>query len=358
MAGKPRDLRQRVVESAEAVLERSGSVGPLELLQQIGFLEPVHVEGWRKGNPHLTLLEPRIQCGPKKLEDTYRFFADWVRERNLVPIEASYLRAGPRGSAELRITESGDVAAEQFFRTHFTPADLSAKKAQQLEKKLAKPPELVVYQKVGEVALCSECQVELDVGNLLCLENDEPLCLSCADLDHLEFLPSGDAALTRRSKKYSPLSAVVVRFNRRRKRYERQGLLVDPAAIARAEAECAEDADERAERREQDALRRHEQDREFVASLTEAIRARYPDCPADEARRIAEYTAIRGSGRVGRSAAARALNAAAVDLAVVASVRHNHTRYDQLLMQGVDRLTAREMIRDEIDKVLDRWSAE
>jgi len=34
------------------------------------------------------------------------------------------------------------------------------------------------------------------------------LCLSCADLDHLAFLPSGDTALTRRAKKYSGLTAV------------------------------------------------------------------------------------------------------------------------------------------------------
>jgi hypothetical protein len=28
------------------------------------------------------------------------------------------------------------------------------------------------------------------------------LCLSCADLDHLVFLPAGDAAFTRRARKY------------------------------------------------------------------------------------------------------------------------------------------------------------
>ena len=33
MARKSRDLRQRVVQAAEAVLKRDGSVGPLELLQ-------------------------------------------------------------------------------------------------------------------------------------------------------------------------------------------------------------------------------------------------------------------------------------------------------------------------------------
>ena len=37
-----------------------------------------------------------------------------------------------------------------------------------------------------------------------------PLCLDCADLGHLDYLPAGDAALTRRAKKASRQSAVVV----------------------------------------------------------------------------------------------------------------------------------------------------
>lgn len=42
-------------------------------------------------------------------------------------------------------------------------------------------------------------------------------------MDHPTFLPSGDAALTRRAKRGSGMSAVVVRFSWARRRYERQG---------------------------------------------------------------------------------------------------------------------------------------
>jgi len=56
-------LRERVRLSAEACLERDGTVGPLELLQQMNLLYPGHVEQWRKGNPHLTPIEPHIQVG-------------------------------------------------------------------------------------------------------------------------------------------------------------------------------------------------------------------------------------------------------------------------------------------------------
>ena len=83
-------------------------------------------------------------------------------------------------------------------------------------------------------------------GNFLFMEKGQPLCLTCADLDHLVFQPAGDMALSRRARKHSPLSAVVVRFSRARKRYERQGLLVTAEALAKAEGECAAHAAERA----------------------------------------------------------------------------------------------------------------
>jgi hypothetical protein len=82
---------------------------------------------------------------------------------------------------------------------------------------------------------CSECGEELWRGSFLFLEKDKALCLSCADLDHLEYLSSGDAALTRRSIKYSKIHARVLKWSKTRNRYERQGILVEPEAIEKAE---------------------------------------------------------------------------------------------------------------------------
>jgi hypothetical protein len=66
---------------------------------------------------------------------------------------------------------------------------------------------------------------ELYSGNMITLDRQRgALCLVCADLDHLEFLPSGDAAVTRRASKYSGLKAVVLQWSRTRQRYERQGI--------------------------------------------------------------------------------------------------------------------------------------
>jgi hypothetical protein len=55
--------------------------------------------------------------------------------------------------------------------------------------------------------------------------------MSCVGLDDLEFLPAGDALLSRRVKAKSSRRAVVVRFSRTRRRYERQGLLVEPSVL-------------------------------------------------------------------------------------------------------------------------------
>jgi hypothetical protein len=188
------------------------------------------------------------------------------------------------------------------------------------------------------------------------MEKGQPLCLTCADLDQLVFLPAGDAALSRRARKHSSLAVVVVRFSRARKRYERQGLLVTEEALAKAEDECAADAPARAAARALAAVAREEEDREFVAALAQAILHRYPGCPTDAARRIAEHAGLRSSGRVGRSVAGRALDATAVDLAVIAHIHHAHTNYDELLMRGTARLDARALIREKIDGVLAKWS--
>src|SRR5215469_9138687 len=86
---------------------------------------------------------------------------------------------------------------------------------------------------------CDECGNDLGRHAMIVLAGDRgALCLSCADLDHLWLLPAGDAALTRRARKYSMLAAVVLKWSRARKRYEREGLVVEEQALQRAEAEC------------------------------------------------------------------------------------------------------------------------
>jgi hypothetical protein len=154
---------------------------------------------------------------------------------------------------------------------------------------------------------CDDCGEDLGRRAMIFLAgNRGALCLTCADLDHLTFLPPGDAALTRRARKHSTLAAVVLKWSRARRRYERQGLLVEEQALQRAEAECLNDAEARARRRDREAERRAELDAEFVARFAVRIRQLYPGCPPDRPDQIASHACQKYSERIGRSAAANA----------------------------------------------------
>ena len=203
---------------------------------------------------------------------------------------------------------------------------------------------------------CSECGEKLGRHAWISLSSEKgAFCLPCADLDHLVFLPSGDAALTRRSAKYSILSAVVLKWSRARKRYERQGLLVEESALQRAEQECLDDADLRAQRQEREAPRRAELDQDYIQRFAARGRELYPACPAGREQVIAEHACQKYSGRVGRSASAKALDETAVWLAVIAHMRHAETNYDDLLSQGWERSQARDEVGDQVGKILAVW---
>ncbi len=213
-------------------------------------------------------------------------------------------------------------------------------------------PNLVVVSATREFE-CAGCGAT--DRSLLKMDDAGPMCMRCVELNHLVFLPSGDAALTRRAKACSGRSAVVVRWSRSRKRYERQGILVEDAALEQAEAECLLDDVMRARRRERDAERRVREDSALQERMAADIARLLPGCPVERAAEIARHAAERGSGRVGRTAAGRALDAGVLELAVVASIRHQDTSYDELLRSGVDRALARQRVRPDVERVLNGW---
>ncbi len=347
-SGHPR-LEKRVARAAQEALAERKFVTPIDVLIGLGWLHPVHLDPWRQRR--IDDLEQLIQVGPDKVEPAMELFRRWATSRGLEPSEAEYV-ARSASRAPLRFTAGGDEALERAFRTHWLSPELSRLERARISERESRPPELVVISPLKEFT-CSICGAE--DGGLLIMEDSGPVCMACAELDHLVFLPSGNAALTRRAKAGSRLFAVVVRFSRSRRRYERQGLLVEEAALQRAEAECLADEDVRARRREREAVRRADQDLDLQARMAEKIGRLFPGCPPDRAREIAVHAAARGSGRVGRSAAGRALDAGAIELAVTASVRHRDTAYDELLMSGLDRETARERVRDDVFRTLERW---
>ena len=346
---RPRSrLERRVVAAAEALLAHDGSVSPVDVLAAIGWLPQSTVDCWRQGP--VGCLEQLAPVRPDKLAAALEYLRGWAAGKALAPSEVAYVGA-TRDRRPLRFTADGNEATERAWGTHWMRADLPEAARERLTRRQSKLPDLVVIEPINEWS-CMACGGS---GWLLFMEGPGPLCMDCADLGHLVFLPAGNAALSRRAKRASRLSAVVVRFSRARKRYERQGLLVDEAALEQAEARCLADEDARSRRRERDRERRADQDVVVEARLAEAVARLFPGCPARRAAAIAWHAAVRGSGRVGRSAAGRALDEQAVMLAVIASVRHQDTDYDELLMAGVPRAVAREQVRPAVDRVLAAW---
>lgn len=203
---------------------------------------------------------------------------------------------------------------------------------------------------------CEECGEALGHHAWITLRDEKgAACLTCADLDHLVFLPSGDTALTRRARKHSRLCAVVLKWSRTRKRYERQGLLVENEALEQSERECEADATQREIRRGQAVLRRAEIDQAYIHDFAKRVRELYPNCPNGREMIIAEHACRKYTGRVGRSAAAKALDEHAIRLAVAAHARHTETNYDDLLSSMVERIKARSMVHGAVSSVLAQW---
>jgi hypothetical protein len=238
-------------------------------------------------------------------------FRRWAAEKGLKPSETGYVRHTRGGTVALQFSKSGDPKIEKSYSTHYVSPALGERKLQKLQEKLERAPQPVVFQILRD-SECSECGAEIEPGSLLSKEGEQALCLSCSHFEDLEYLPSGDTALTRRASKYR-------------------------AARVRA------------------AERRRKQDRELVVRMVKEIGNLFPGCPLREVIAIAEHTAVRGSGRVGRSEAGWNLGERALTLAVVAAVRHNHTEYDRLLASGVDREAARKRITGEVEEILAAW---
>ncbi len=203
---------------------------------------------------------------------------------------------------------------------------------------------------------CDECGEELGRRAWITLQKDKgALCLACADLDHLLFLPSGDAALTRRALRYSTLAAVVLKWSRARKQYERQGVLVESEALEQAERECLADSETRARQRERETARRAELDREYVERFAKRVRELFPRCARGREIAIAEHACRKYSGRIGRSATGKSLDEEAVRLAVIAHIRHTETQYGELLARGYERWEARARVGEAVSLVLGEW---
>lgn len=222
--GKPK-LADRVRRAVEAALAAQGFVCPLDVLLGIGWLNHEPMRHWQRGG--VDHLEDVIQIDASRLAEAMKLFRDWAIEKGLSPSVVDYVARTPQRQM-LRFTRGGNPAIEEQYRTHWISVAVSEKERDRLMEKASRPPDLVVILPLKDDWKCHRCG---GTGDFLIMENPGPACLRCAGLDDLEYLPAGDALLTRRAKAKSKRSAVVVRFSRTRGRYERRGLLVEAGVL-------------------------------------------------------------------------------------------------------------------------------
>jgi hypothetical protein len=229
-------LAERVISAAEAALAAQHYVSPIDVLVGIRWLDPGAVKRWQRGQ--IEYLEGAVQTKLSRISEAMKLFRSWATEKELRPSETHYVAKTPQRQA-LRFNKSGDPTVERLYRTHWISGELSARKQERLAEQASRPPELVVIQPLNADWECHRCG---GTGDLLVMEKPGPACLRCVGLDDLEFLPAGDALLTRRVKAKSARHAVVVRFSKNRGRYERQGLLVEPQTLTDMQRELGRQA--------------------------------------------------------------------------------------------------------------------
>jgi hypothetical protein len=229
-----RPLAERVSEAAQASLAAHDYVSPIEVLMRLGWLDPGAVTRWQQGREEC--LEPLIQASPLRQSEAMDLLQRWATERGLPASEAPQVARTPQRQT-LSFSREGKPAVEAFWRTRWLSAVISDKKREQLVAKAKRGPDLLVIVPRNTDWKCHGCG---GTGDLLIMEPPGPACLDCAGLGDLEFLSAGDALLTRRAKQKSSRSAVVVRWSRTRKRYERQGLMVEPKVLAQVQRDLEE----------------------------------------------------------------------------------------------------------------------
>lgn len=223
-------LAARVAKAAGEAVGARGYASAIDVFMGLGWLSSDQVTQWR--TRRVPFLEAAINVNLHRISEAMSLFRAWAANAKLKPSETEYVARTP-AREPLRFSKSGNPAIEKAYRTHWISPKLSEKKREKIAAKVERPPELVVIRP-REDWTCHKCG---GTGAFLIMEPPGPACMACVGLGALVPLPSGDARLTRKARVLSKTTAVIVYWSRSRKRYERVGSLVEPAALSQA---CAE----------------------------------------------------------------------------------------------------------------------
>ncbi len=140
-------VEERVRSAAEKLLQANNYVRPVDVLVDIGWLQPVHLKDWQFGK--VPFLEKVIQCNLGKLTRAMQALRKWALAKGLNPRETAYVSHGTKCRRPLRFSKSGTLSIEKYYCTHYVSPVLKEKKLQRLTVLAEKE----VTEKVKDIVL-------------------------------------------------------------------------------------------------------------------------------------------------------------------------------------------------------------
>lgn len=225
------NIENRVIKALDFLIEQKKYVSLIDVFLKVGLLQVSQINLWKRCK--IPYLEQVIDCDKEIIVKIIKVFNDWTKANQLIVKEIVYF-ANTKHAIPLKISNDPTSELEIIYRTHYFQ-NISLQQQQLLLEKIYSPDELIVFKGIRD-ANCMYCKKALLKNMLFFIEEDKSLlCLSCAELDHLIFLSSGNSSLTLKAKKYSSLVAIVLKYSHDRRRYKRQGVLIEQQALKKAE---------------------------------------------------------------------------------------------------------------------------
>ena len=110
-------LYPRIVCAVAAILQRGKVVAPVDVLIEMGLLEPKRLDDWRGGR--VPYLERAITCNLTRLSRFLRILSFHTHDLNLVPSVTAYMRRSKGPKQRLQFTKTGDPRLEEAYARHF-----------------------------------------------------------------------------------------------------------------------------------------------------------------------------------------------------------------------------------------------
>jgi hypothetical protein len=123
-------LYPRVVGAIACILKRSDVISPVEILLEMGNLDPKAHEAWNLGQ--VPYLERVFQGSLSKANRILRIIGFHAHDLNMVPSQYTYRQKGK--NIALRFSKSGNSSLEEAYSRHFEWNQSQEKKQMLIDK--------------------------------------------------------------------------------------------------------------------------------------------------------------------------------------------------------------------------------